>query len=298
MPNGSEQGAPARPRRSVLYLPGSNERALEKARTLPADGLILDLEDAVAPEVKAVARQRVVAAVAARGFGAREVAVRVNGLDTPWYAEDLRAVARAGPDAVVVPKVGSADEVRKVERDLVAAGAPAGVAIWAMVETPAAVLGAREIASATPRLAVLVLGTNDLAKELRAEPVAGRAPLLTAMSLCLLAARAAGRVILDGVFNEVTDLAGFEAECAQGRQFGFDGKTLIHPGQIEPCNRTFAPTAAALDRSRRVIEAFEQARQQGRAVATVDGRLIENLHVEEARRLLAVAEAIGGLPTG
>ncbi|MBI1758902.1 MAG: CoA ester lyase [Actinobacteria bacterium] len=282
----------------MLYLPGSNERALEKARTLPADGLILDLEDAVAPEVKAVARQRVVAAVAARGFGAREVAVRVNGLDTPWYAEDLRAVARAGPDAVVVPKVGSADEVRKVERDLVAAGAPAGVAIWAMVETPAAVLGAREIASATPRLAVLVLGTNDLAKELRAEPVAGRAPLLTAMSLCLLAARAAGRVILDGVFNEVTDLAGFETECAQWRQFGFDGKTLIHPGQIEPCNRTFAPTAAALDRSRRVIEAFEQARQQGRAVATVDGRLIENLHVEEARRLLAVAEAIGGLPTG
>lgn len=285
-------GNALRPRRSVLYMPGANERALEKAKTLPADALILDLEDAVAPDAKAAARDRVCAAAASGEYGHREVTIRVNGLDTPWHADDLRAAAQAGPDAVVVPKVNSAAEVHAIERGLAAAGAPDRTAIWAMVETPVAMLHAEEIARASERLTVLVMGTNDLAKELHAEHVPGRAPLLGGLSLCLLAARATGRVILDGVYNDVADLAGFEAECVQGRQFGFDGKTLIHPGQLEPCNRVFAPSPDEVDRSRRIIEAFQQARAEGRGVVTVDGRMIENLHVDNAHRVLALAEAI------
>jgi len=212
-----------RPRRSVLYMPGANERALAKARTLPADALILDLEDSVAPDAKAEARDRVRAVVEAGGYGRRELAIRVNGLETPWHAEDLRAAAQAGPDAVLVPKVNSAADVRAIERGLAEAGAPERTAIWAMVETPVAMLHAEEIAGASERLAVLVMGTNDLANELHAEHVPGRAPLLGGLSLALLAARATGKVILDGVYNDVRDLAGFEAECLQWRQFGFDG---------------------------------------------------------------------------
>ncbi|WP_405844430.1 CoA ester lyase [Streptomyces platensis] len=283
-----------RPRRSVLYMPGANERALEKAKSLPADALILDLEDAVAPDAKADARKRVAAAAASGEYGYREVTIRVNGPGTAWHADDLRAAAEAGPDAVVVPKVDSADTVREVERALEAAGAPDRTAIWAMVETPRAMLDARAVAAASERLTVLVMGTNDLAKELHAEHVPGRAPLLTGLSLALLAARDTGKAILDGVYNDVKNAEGFEAECVQGRQFGFDGKTLIHPSQVEPCNRLFAPSAEQIAHARKVIDAFDEATREGRGVVTVDGRMIENLHVEDARRILAVAEAIAG----
>ncbi|MFC4083993.1 HpcH/HpaI aldolase/citrate lyase family protein [Amycolatopsis samaneae] len=282
-----------KPRRSVLYMPGANERALEKAKTLPADALILDLEDAVAPDAKEAARERVCAAASSGDYGSREVTIRVNGLDTEWHDADLRAAAAAGPAAVVVPKVNSAAEVHNIERALELGGAPEHTKIWAMVETPVAMLRAAEIAGASERLTVLVMGTNDLAKELHAEFVPGRAPLLGGLSLALLAARATGKVILDGVYNDVKDLSGFEAECLQGRQFGFDGKTLIHPGQVEPCNRIFAPSAEEIDRSRRIIAAFEEAQAAGKGVVTVDGRMIENLHVDNARRVLALADAIG-----
>ncbi|MBP2324174.1 citrate lyase subunit beta/citryl-CoA lyase [Kibdelosporangium banguiense] len=276
-------------RRSVLYMPGANERALEKAKTLAADALILDLEDAVAPDSKVEARKRVCEAAASGEYGKREITIRVNGFGTQWHADDLRAAAEAGPDAVVVPKVNSAAEVHAIERALEAGGAPDKTTIWAMVETPIAMLHAHDIASASDRLSVLVMGTNDLAKELHADHIPGRAPLLGGLSLCLLAARAAGKDILDGVFNDVKNAEGFEAECLQGKQFGFDGKTLIHPGQIDPCNRIFAPSPEEIEYSRRIIEAFESA---GRGVVTVDGRMIENLHVESARRILAIAEAL------
>ncbi|HWD05095.1 MAG TPA: CoA ester lyase [Amycolatopsis sp.] len=279
----------ARPRRSVLYLPGANERALEKAKTLPADALILDLEDAVAPDAKAAARDRVCAAL--DDYGDREVGVRVNGLDTEWHATDLRAVAAAGPAAVVVPKVNSAAEVRALDQAL--AAAPAHTKIWAMLETPVAILRAAEIAAVSDRLTVLVMGTNDLAKELHAEFVPGRGPLLASLSHAVLAARATGKIILDGVYNDVKDASGFEAECRQGHEYGFDGKTLIHPSQVEPCNRVFTPSPEAVAHARRVIAAFDEARAAGRGVVTVDGRMVENLHVEEAQRVLALAEAVG-----
>jgi citrate lyase subunit beta / citryl-CoA lyase len=281
-----------RPRRSVLYMPGANERALEKAKGLPADALILDLEDAVAPDAKADARDRVCEAAANGGYGHREVAIRANGLDTSWFADDVAAIAQAGPDALLVPKVGSVDDVRAIEEALEEAHAPDRTRIWAMLETPSAVLRAQEITACSERLAVLVMGTNDLVKELHAEFVPGRAPLLPALSWCVLAARDAGKIILDGVFNDLDDAQGFEAECRQGREFGFDGKTLIHPTQLEPCNRAFAPSEEEIARARRIIEAFETARRQGRGVVTVDGRMIENLHVDQARRTVAQADAI------
>ncbi|PXY34844.1 malyl-CoA thiolesterase [Prauserella coralliicola] len=284
-----------KPRRSVLYMPGANERALEKAKTLPADALILDLEDAVAPDAKEAARERVCAAAASGEYGSREVTIRVNGLETEWHDADLRAAAQAGPAAVVVPKVNSARDVHNIERALELGGAPDDTKIWAMVETPTAMLHAEDIASASERLTVLVMGTNDLAKELHAEFVPGRAPLLGGLSLCLLAARATGKVIVDGVYNDVKDLEGFEVECLQGRRFGFDGKTLIHPGQIEPCNRVFAPSEEEVAQARKIIDAFEEARKAGRGVVTVDGRMIENLHVDNAKRVLGLAEAIGAL---
>jgi citrate lyase subunit beta/citryl-CoA lyase len=275
-------------------MPGANARALEKAKEIPADALILDLEDSVAPDAKADARERVAAAAAGGGYGHREVTIRVNAPGTPWHEDDLRAAAAAGPDAVVVPKVDSAATVHAVEAALEAAGAPEHTAIWAMLETPVAILDARAVAAASPRLTVLVMGTNDLAKELRAEHVPGREPLLTGLTLALLAARAAGKAALDGVYNDVHDLTGFEAETLQGRRLGFDGKTLIHPRQVEPCNRIFAPAAEEVDRAERIIAAFEEATSQGRGVATVDGRMIENLHVAEARRVLALAAAVAG----
>lgn len=279
-----------RPRRSVLYMPGANERALEKAKTLDADALILDLEDAVAPESKVDARDRVCAAVSSGDYGGRELTIRVNSAETPWHQQDLAAAAKAGPDAVVVPKVNSAAEVHAIERALEAA--PEHTRIWAMIETPVAIMHAEEIAGASERLEVLVMGTNDLANELHAEHVPGRTPLLGALSTAVLAARGSGKVILDGVFNDVSDLEGFEAECLQGREFGFDGKTLIHPKQLEPCNRVFAPSADEVDRAQRIIEAFDAATAEGKGVVTVDGKMIENLHVAGAQRILALHHAI------
>jgi citrate lyase subunit beta/citryl-CoA lyase len=270
-------------------MPGSNARALEKAKTLPADALILDLEDAVAPDAKATAREQVCDAARSGQYGARIVTIRVNGLDTDWHADDLAAAAAARPAAVVVPKVGSAAEVHRIEQGLDAAGAGTDVAIWAMVETPEAILRVAEIASSTPRLTTLVMGTNDLLSELRALNAPHRPALVTALSQCVLAARAYGKTILDGVYNDVTDAGGFEAECRQGRVLGFDGKTLIHPGQVEPCNRAFTPSEEDVTHARRVIEAFEASLREGRGVATVDGRLIENLHVADARRVLALS---------
>jgi len=278
--------------RSVLYMPGANERALTKAQDLPADALILDLEDAVAPAAKAEARDRVCTAAASGAYGPRVVTIRVNSIGTEWHDDDLRAAAAAGPDAVVIPKVSSAQDIHDTEAALEAAGAPDHTRIWAMLETPAAVLRAPEICTAGERLSVLVMGTNDLAKELGAELVPGREPLLSGLSLCLLAARAAGRAIVDGVYNDVRDPEGFEAECRQGRALGFDGKTLIHPGQLEPCNRVFAPSEDEVSQARRVIDAFREAEEAGSGVATVDGRLIENLHVDNARRVLTMSEAI------
>ena len=283
---------PILPRRSVLYMPGANERALEKAKTIPADALIHDLEDAVAPDAKADARDRVCAAVRSGEYGGREVTIRVNGLDTPWHADDLAAAAAAGPAGVVVPKVNSADDVHAIVDGLVKGGAPDHTKIWAMVETPVAMLDAVAIAGASDRLAVLVMGTNDLAKELHAEHVPGRQPLLTGLGLCLLAARATGKVILDGVYNDIADADGFEAECLQGRELGFDGKTLIHPSQVDPANRVWAPSAEATEDARELIATFDEAIAAGKGVVTHKGRMIENLHVEQAERALALAAAI------
>jgi citrate lyase subunit beta/citryl-CoA lyase len=276
-------------------MPGANERALEKAQSIPADALILDLEDAVAPDAKAEARERVCAAATSGAYGSREIAIRVNGIGTQWHKDDLAAVAAAGPAAVVVPKISSAAEVHLIAHQLEAAGAPSHTHIWAMLETPVAMLSAFEIASSSERLAVLVMGTNDLAKELQAAQVPGRQPLLQGLGLSLLGARAAGKVILDGVYNDIKDEAGFVAECEQGRDLGFDGKTLIHPSQVDPCNATFAPTADEVERAGRIIAAFEEAEAEGRGVVTVDGRMVENLHVEQARRTLAISAAIAGL---
>jgi citrate lyase subunit beta/citryl-CoA lyase len=281
-----------RPRRSVLYMPSSNERALEKAKSLACDGLILDLEDAVAPDAKPTARDSACAAVRSGEYGNRELTIRINGADTEWHAADMAAACAAGPDAIVVPKVNSADAVLELVEAMAGHDAPEHTKLWAMVETPYAMLHAEEIASASDRLTVLVMGTNDLAKELYAEHVPGRQPLLTGLSLALLAARATGKVIIDGVYNDVLDNDGFLAECQQGREMGFDGKTLIHPGQVEGANEAFAPSAQAVDDARGILEAWS-ARDSG--VVTYNGRMIENLHVESAQRTLSIADAIAEL---
>ena len=281
-----------RPRRSVLYMPSSNERALEKAKTIPCDGLILDLEDAVAPDAKPAAREAACAAVTSGEYGNRELTIRINGADTEWHDDDMAAACAAGPDAIVVPKVNSAAAVRTLVAAMEDHGAPEHTKLWAMVETPYAMLHAEEIAAASERLTVLVMGTNDLAKELYAEHVPGRQPLLTGLSLALLAARATGKVIIDGVYNDVKNEEGFLAECQQGRQLGFDGKTLIHPGQVEGANTAFAPSAQAVEDARGLIEAFESS---SGGVVTYNGRMVENLHVESAKRTLSIAAAIEAL---
>jgi citrate lyase subunit beta/citryl-CoA lyase len=279
-----------RPRRSVLYMPSSNERALEKAKSIACDGLILDLEDAVAPDAKASARESACAAASSGEYGRREVTIRVNGAGTEWHDADLEAACAAGPDAIVVPKVDSADAVRTLVDTMSRHGAPDHTKLWAMVETPHAMLHAEEIATASERLTVLVMGTNDLVKELYAEHVPGRAPLLTGLSLALLAARASGKAILDGVYNDVKNTEGFLDECRQGREMGFDGKTLIHPGQVEGANETFAPSEQAVEDARGILQAWEGG--QGSGVVTYNGRMIENLHVDSARRTLTMHEAI------
>jgi citrate lyase subunit beta / citryl-CoA lyase len=284
-----------RPRRSVLYMPGSNARALAKAKGLPADALIFDLEDAVAPDAKASAREQVFATVRAGGYGPREIIIRVNALATPWGQPDLAGMAEAGADAVLIPKVESADAVRQALAVLDAAGGPSDLPIWCMMETPRAMLRAEEIATADPRVGCLVMGTSDLAKELHAAHTPERLPMITALGLCLLAARACGLAILDGVHLDLEDEAGFAASCRQGAQLGFDGKTLIHPKQIGPANAAFAPDAETLARARRIIEAHEQAVRAGQGVVVIDGRLVENLHVVEARRQVQLAEAIAAM---
>ena len=281
-----------RPRRSVLYMPAANERALEKAKDIAADALIFDLEDAVAPDAKAEARERACAMFAGGGYGSREITIRANGIGTQWHDDDLAAIAKAGPDGVVVPKVNSAADVHAIEAALERHGAPDRTRIWAMLETPVAMLHAEEICGASERLNVLVMGTNDLAKELHAQRVPSRQPLMGGLYLALLAARAADKVILDGVFNDIKDEVSFAAECSQGRQMGFDGKTLVHPSQVEPCNLAFSPEADEVELAVLIIAAFEEAEREGRGVVTVDGRMIENLHVDEARRVLAIQEAI------
>lgn len=280
-----------RPRRSVLYMPAANERALDKAKTIPADCLIFDLEDAVAPDAKPEARDNAVRAARSGDYGRREITIRCNALSTQWGAQDIAAAATSGVTAVVIPKIDSIAEVDAVSTALTRAGAPDSLSIWAMIETPTAIFDVRQIA-AHPRVAALVMGTNDLAKELRASQIPGRAPLVPHLASALLAAREADKVVLDGVFNDVKDLEAFRAECIQGATMGFDGKTLIHPSQVDIANEVWAPSVHDVEYSKRVIEAFEAASAEGRGVITVDGRMIENLHVDNARRVLAVQRAI------
>ena len=287
-----------RPRRSVLYVPGANARALEKARGLDADGLIFDLEDAVAPDAKTAARAAVATSLAAGGYGRREKLLRINGLATPWGRDDLAAASRMPVDGVLLPKVESADAVREVEAALVAQGASEEIAIWCMMETPLGILRAAEIAGASKRIGGLVMGTSDLANDLRAQHTRDRLPMLTSLGLCLLAARACDLAILDGVHLDLADDEGFTQSCRQGREFGFDGKTLIHPKTVATANAIFAPSKEEIAWSHRIVVAHEAAIQAGKGIVLVDGKLIENLHVENARRLIALAAAITqGMPT-
>ncbi|QFR33509.1 CoA ester lyase [Ancylobacter sp. TS-1] len=290
-----------RPRRSVLFMPGSNARALEKARTLPADAIVIDLEDAVAPDAKGLARGQAVAALAQGGFGPREVVVRTNAADTPWFEADLASLARAsaqgaGPEAVLIPKISDPETLVLAGRRLEAMGAAPSLRLWAMIETPIAVLRALDIALAAKnpatRLAALVLGTNDLSKETGARIVPGRAPMASWLSHCVLAARAGGVEVLDAVWNDFRDLDGFARECAQAADLGFDGKTLIHPSQIEPCNAAFSPPPAEVEAARGLIALFDQPENAGKGVVQIEGRMVERMHADIARRTVALADAI------
>jgi citrate lyase subunit beta/citryl-CoA lyase len=285
-----------RPRRSVLYMPGSNARALEKAKTLAADGVILDLEDSVAPNAKDAARKQVAEAVKAGGFGSREVFIRVNGVDTPWHADDLAAAAHAAPDVILVPKVSSPDTLEMIGRRLLDMHSDHKIRIWAMIETPLAIFNILSIAAeardSESRLAGFVMGTNDLAKDTRARLVPGRAPMLPWLTTCVAAARIYGIDILDGVYNDIGNAEGFVAECAQGVDLGFDGKTLIHPGQIEPCNKAFSPSAEEVAWARKMIAAFDLPENKSKGVVSMDGRMVERLHADMARRTVAIADAI------
>ena len=285
-----------RPRRSVLYMPGSNARAIEKAKTLPVDGVILDLEDAVAPDAKIDARKQVTAAVKAGGFGGREVFIRVNGIDSEWHADDLHDAARAAPDGVVVPKVSSSEQLEMIGRRLLDMGTDHKTRVWAMIETPIAILNVKEIAHAAvdseTRIAGLILGTNDLAKETGAKFVPGRAPMVPWLTTCILAARAYGIFILDGVYNDLSNADGFLHECEQGRDLGFDGKTLIHPNQVAPCNDVFSPGTEEVAQARKIIAAFEKPENKGKGVVSLDGRMVERMHADIARKTVAIADAI------
>jgi citrate lyase subunit beta/citryl-CoA lyase len=285
-----------RPRRSLLYMPGSNARAIEKARTLPADGVILDLEDSVAPDAKERARGQVAEAVRAGGFGSREVFVRVNGIDTPWFADDFAAVAPAAPDAVLLPKIASPGQLEMVGKRLLDMHVDHRTRIWAMLETPLALLRLDVIAAAAhdseTRFAGFVLGTNDLAKDTGARIVPGRWPMLPWLMMVVAAARAHGLLVLDGVYNDIADREGFAAECAQARDMGLDGKTLIHPSQIETCNAAFTPAADEVAQARRVIAAFDAPENRDKGVVALDGRMVERLHADMARRTVAIADAI------
>jgi citrate lyase subunit beta/citryl-CoA lyase len=285
-----------RPRRSVLYMPGSNARALEKAKSLPADALILDLEDSVAPDAKAAARKQVAEAVRAGGFRPREVVVRINGLDTPWWIDDIKVVVPGKPDAILVPKVSSPEHLEDVIEWFIDVHADHGIRVWAMMETPLAILHAEAIAAAArdpeSRLTAFVLGTNDLAKETRARIMPGRSGMLPWLMTAIAAARAFGVDIIDGVYNDLSNPEGFAQECREARDLGFDGKTLIHPSQIEPCNAAFSPAADELAQARKIIAAFELPENHGKGVIQLDGRMVERLHAEMARRTVAIADAI------
>jgi citrate lyase subunit beta/citryl-CoA lyase len=286
----------ARPRRSMLYMPASNARVLEKAKGLAADALIFDLEDAVAPEAKAAARAAAAAAAQSKSYGRREILIRANALASVWAADDLAAIARSGADGVVLPKINSADDLRRADALLRGAGAPDELKLWAMMETPRGILAADAIAGATPRLAGLLMGTADLAKDLHCAHPADRAPMLYALQRCILAARAHGLGVLDGVHVELDDEAGFAGACQQGRELGFDGKTLIHPKQIAVANAAFSPSPDEVARAQAIVAAHAGAAAKGDAVTLLDGRLIEVLHVEEAKRLLAQAKLISEIP--
>jgi citrate lyase subunit beta/citryl-CoA lyase len=285
-----------RPRRSVLYMPGANARALEKAKTLPCDAVILDLEDAVAPDAKVAARQQVMAAVTAGGFGSREVIVRINALDTAWWLDDLAAAAKAHPDGILVPKVSKPAHLLTVAERLLDIAADHRIRLWAMIETPLGIIHAAEIAATAQdvenRLAGFVMGTNDLAKESRAKLLPGRAPMVSWLAAGVLAAHAYGIDILDGVYNDIADEEGFRRECGQGRDMGFDGKTLIHPSQIAPCNSAFSPTEADVTQARKIIAAFELPENQAKGVVQLEGRMVERMHADMARRTVAIADAI------
>ncbi len=281
-----------RPRRSVLYMPGSNARALDKARNLPADVLILDMEDAVSPDAKELARQQISKSLTQGDYGSRELLIRVNSLTTLWGSDDVAAVARLNADGIVFPKIESADEVHSAVTALDESGAPAGLPIWIMAETPLGILRIESIAAASPRLGGIIMGTSDLAKELRVRHTPDRIGFITALSMCVMAARAHGLEILDGVHLDLSDDAGFRTACNQGRDLGFDGKTLIHPQQIAAANEIFGPAATEVQEAGIIIAAWEQARREGKGVTVVNGKLIENLHVEQAQRTLAMANAI------
>src|SRR6202163_661479 len=285
-----------RPRRSVLYMPGANARALEKAKTLPCDAVILDLEDAVAPEAKAAARQQVMAAVTARGFGSREVIVRINGLDTGWWLDDLNAAAEADPDGILVPEVSKPGNLLDIAERLVDISADHDIRLWAMIETPLAIINAAEIAATAKdsetRLAGFVIGTNDLARESRAKLLPGRAAMTSWLAAAVLAAHAFGIDILDGVYNDIADAEGFRRECGQGRDMGFDGKTVVHPDQIAPCNAAFSPSEAEVAQARKIIAAFELPENHAKGVVQIDGRMVERMHADIARRTVAIADAI------
>jgi citrate lyase subunit beta/citryl-CoA lyase len=279
-------------------MPGSNARAQEKAKTLPADGITFDLEDATAPDAKAAARETVCQSVRNGGYCGRELIIRTNGLDTPWGKDDVIAASKAGPDAILLPKVEHAEQVKELEALMQSSGAPAKTSIMCMMETPLGILNAKEIAGASSRLSCLVMGTSDLTKDLHALHTANRMPMLTSLALCLLAARAYRVSILDGVYLDLSDAEGFRASCVQGLELGFDGKTLIHPSQVEPCNEVFSPSQAEIEHARKVIVAHEAAEKEGKGVVLLDGKLIENLHVENANRLVRQAEAIDALAHG
>ncbi|MDT2006984.1 CoA ester lyase [Rhodococcus opacus] len=285
----------ARPRRSALYVPGDNSRALEKAAKLPADVLILDLEDAVGDDAKPASRDRVCEVVRSGVLKPREVVIRVNGLGTDWHEDDMAAVAQSGADGVLVPKVGSGDDVRALVGELEAAGAGNRTTLWLMIETPGSFLHVEEIAAASDRVSVLVVGTNDLINDLHALQRPGRAPVMTGLSLAVLGARAAGKVILDGVFNDISDKDGFVAEAQQGREMGFDGKTVVHPSQIGPANSVFGPSPDEIEYARTVVSAYEDAEAAGNSVITLGGKMIESLHVRDAQRILDLAARIDEL---
>ncbi len=287
----------ARPRRSVLYMPGSNARAMEKARDIAADALILDLEDAVAPDAKEDARAQVVAAVNAGGYGKREICIRVNGLDTPWGMDDIKAAVAAKPDAILVPKINSAADVKRADKALSDAGAPVSMQLWCMIETPLAILNIQAIAAeaSSTRMTLWVMGTNDIAKELRAAHTADRVPMLASLGLSIIAARAYGLAALDGVYNDIKNEDGFAVICEQGRDMGFDGKTLIHPSQVGPCNTIFSPDPETVEFARKTIEAFTMPENKGKGVLKVEGRMVEILHAEIAKRTVAIADAIAEL---